>query len=81
MEGLGALARELAKRESRLDILINNAGVSWGAPLEEFPEIGWDKVFDTNVKGIFFLTQQLMPLLRKGAAGGSPAHTTMVNAP
>jgi NAD(P)-dependent dehydrogenase (short-subunit alcohol dehydrogenase family) len=73
MEGVGALAKELAKRESRLDILINNAGVSWGAPLEEFPEIGWDKVFDTNVKGIFFLTQQLMPLLRKGAAGGSPA--------
>ena len=73
MEGVGALAKAIAERESQLDILINNAGASWGAPLEEFPEVGWDKVMDTNVKGVFFLTQQLMPLLRKAAAGPSPA--------
>lgn len=72
MEGVGALAKAVAERESKLDILVNNAGVSWGAKLEEFPEIGWDKVMDTNVKGIFFLTQQLLPLLRKAAAS-SPA--------
>ncbi len=73
IEGVGALAKAIAARETQLDILINNAGASWGAPLEEFPEVGWDKVMDTNVKGVFFLTQQLMPLLRKAAAGPSPA--------
>ena len=73
LEGVTALAQALAARESQLDILVNNAGASWGAPLESFPEVGWDKVMDTNVKGVFFLTQQLMPLLRKAAAGPSPA--------
>lgn len=73
LEGVTALAQALAAREAQLDILVNNAGASWGAPLESFPEVGWDKVMDTNVKGVFFLTQQLMPLLRKAAAGPSPA--------
>jgi 2-deoxy-D-gluconate 3-dehydrogenase len=73
MEGVYSLAKGLAERESTLDILVNNAGAAWGAPLEEFPEIGWDKVMDTNVKAVFFLTQQLLPLLRKSAATGTPA--------
>ncbi|MAT84881.1 MAG: 3-oxoacyl-ACP reductase, partial [Gammaproteobacteria bacterium] len=55
LDGIEAFAAELARREERLDILVNNAGVSWGAPLDEFPEVGWDKVMDTNVKGVFFL--------------------------
>ena len=73
IEGVGSLAKAVAARESSLDILVNNAGAAWGAPLEEFPEVGWDKVMDTNVKGVFFLTRELMPLLRKAAAGASPA--------
>ncbi|UDY35208.1 SDR family oxidoreductase [Dermatobacter hominis] len=73
LEGIEALAAALREREDRLDILVNNAGVSWGAPLEEFPEKGWDKVFDTNVKGVFFLTQQLLPLLEAGATEEDPA--------
>ncbi len=73
LEGVNALAQALAAREPKLDILVNNAGASWGAPLDDFPEIGWDKVMDTNVKGVFFLTQQLMPQLRAAAAGPSPA--------
>ena len=71
--GAQALADALKQRESKLDILVNNAGASWGAPLDEFPEAGWDKVMDTNVKGVFFLTQKLMPLLRTAASGPSPA--------
>jgi NAD(P)-dependent dehydrogenase (short-subunit alcohol dehydrogenase family) len=71
--GVVALAKALQEREPRLDILVNNAGASWGAPMEEFPEVGWDKVMDTNVKAVFFLTQKLMPLLRAAAAGPSPA--------
>jgi NAD(P)-dependent dehydrogenase (short-subunit alcohol dehydrogenase family) len=73
LDGVDALAAALREHESRLDILVNNAGVSWGAPLEEFPEVGWDKVFDTNVKGVFFLTQRLLPLLEAGATAEDPA--------
>ena len=72
MAGVESLAKRLAEREPRLDILVNNAGASWGAPLEQFPEVGWDKVMDTNVKGVFFLTQKVLPLLR-AAAAASPA--------
>jgi 2-deoxy-D-gluconate 3-dehydrogenase len=71
--GIEALAAELAKREQKLHILVNNAGAAWGAPLDEFPEFGWDKVMDTNVKGVFFLTQKLLPLLRKAATHEDPA--------
>ncbi|GIS18152.1 MAG: hypothetical protein CM15mP120_00680 [Pseudomonadota bacterium] len=52
--GIEAFAAALNAQKDHLDILVNNAGVAWGAPLEEFPEIGWDKVMDTNVKGVFF---------------------------
>jgi NAD(P)-dependent dehydrogenase (short-subunit alcohol dehydrogenase family) len=70
--GCKFLAGELKTRESKLDILVNNAGAAWGAPLEEFPESGWDKVMDTNVKSIFFLTQDLLPLLEKAATPEDP---------
>ena len=73
LEGIDRLVSELSEREDRLDILVNNAGVSWGAPLDEFPEHGWDKVMDTNVKGVFFLTQRLLPLLEAGATPEDPA--------
>lgn len=68
VEGAKALAAAFAAREGQLDILVNNAGAAWGAPFDEFPENGWDKVVDTNLKAPFFLTQALMPQLRKAAA-------------
>jgi NAD(P)-dependent dehydrogenase (short-subunit alcohol dehydrogenase family) len=71
--GVQTVVAEIEKREQQLDILVNNAGVSWGAPLDEFPEIGWDKVMDTNVKGVFFLTQKLLPLLRRAGSPDDPA--------
>jgi NAD(P)-dependent dehydrogenase (short-subunit alcohol dehydrogenase family) len=73
LEGIDALTTELAAREPSLDVLVNNAGVSWGASIDEFPEIGWDKVMDTNVKGVFFLTQRLLPLLEVGATAEDPS--------
>ncbi len=71
--GIEAVAAELARREPQLDILVNNAGVSWGESIDTFPEVGWDKVMDTNVKGVFFLTQKLLPLLRKAGSAEDPA--------
>jgi NAD(P)-dependent dehydrogenase (short-subunit alcohol dehydrogenase family) len=73
VEGCKALAAALAAREPRLDILVNNAGAAWGAPFEEFPEAGWDKVMDLNVKSPFFLTQALYPLLKAAASPAQPA--------
>ena len=67
--GIEALVEDLSTREQRLDILVNNAGVAWGAEFEDFPEMGWDKVMNLNVKTPFFLTQKLLPLLKAGAAG------------
>jgi NAD(P)-dependent dehydrogenase (short-subunit alcohol dehydrogenase family) len=72
-EGIDRLADGYGERESSLDILINNAGAAWGAPIEEYPEDGWDKVMSLNVKGIFFLTKALLPLLRKAATPDDPA--------
>jgi NAD(P)-dependent dehydrogenase (short-subunit alcohol dehydrogenase family) len=73
MEGIVGLAADLAKRETKLDILVNNAGASWGAPIEEYPESGWDKVVDLNLKSVFYLTQKLLPQLRAAATDTSPA--------
>ena len=54
MAGLDAFADEILKRAPKIDILINNADATWGAPVEEFPEAGWNKVMDLNVKSISF---------------------------
>jgi len=78
MAGVEALAGEFARHETRLDVLVNNAGSTWGAPIDEFPENGWDKVMDTNVKGVFFLTQKLLPLLRAAATAEDPARVINV---
>ena len=66
-EGAQALALAFAKHENQLDILVNNAGAAWGEAFDEFPEKGWDKVMDLNLKAPFFLTQILAPMLRKAA--------------
>jgi NAD(P)-dependent dehydrogenase (short-subunit alcohol dehydrogenase family) len=72
-EGAKTLAAAVAERFPRLDILVNNAGATWGAPLEEFPQSGWDRVINTNVEGIFHLTVALLPALRASASAGDPA--------
>src|ERR1051325_4410061 len=77
-DGLSKLVAELSSREQALHILVNNAGAAWGAPLAEYPEVGWDKVMDTNVKSIFFLTRDLTPLLEKSARPGDPARVINV---
>jgi 2-deoxy-D-gluconate 3-dehydrogenase len=73
LDGITGFVEALRGHESHVDVLVNNAGASWGAPLDSFPEAGWDKVMDTNVKGVFFLTQQLLPLLEAKATGDDPS--------
>ncbi len=68
--GLRGLVAAYTAREPHLDILVNNAGAAWGAPFDEFPESGWDKVVDLNLKSPFFLTQALHGALQAGAARG-----------
>jgi NAD(P)-dependent dehydrogenase (short-subunit alcohol dehydrogenase family) len=77
-EGIASLVDEIRRHESRLDILVNNAGATWGEPIESFPEHGWDKIMDINVKSPFFLTQALLPLLEKAASADDPARIIMV---
>ena len=72
-EGARALAQEVAGRFTRLHILVNNAGATWGAPLDEFPPSGWDRVIHTNVEGVFHLTTALLRALRAAAGPDDPA--------
>jgi len=73
LEGCEQLAGDLREREARLDILVNNAGAAWGAPFADFPEKGWDKVMNLNLKSPFFLIQKLAPLLKAAARPVRPA--------
>jgi NAD(P)-dependent dehydrogenase (short-subunit alcohol dehydrogenase family) len=72
-EGVQTLTDALAAREGAIHALFNNAGAAWGAPYGEFPESGFDKVFNVNVKGVFLLTRALTPLLTAGATDDDPA--------
>ena len=67
------LAREISGREQALHVLVNNAGATWGAPLDEFPAAAWDKVVDLNLKSPFFLTRALLPLLEAAGTHDDPA--------
>ncbi|MEL7158789.1 MAG: SDR family oxidoreductase [Actinomycetota bacterium] len=76
-EGIEAFTTSFAEREDQLHILVNNAGAAWGAPLGEFPELGWDKVLDINVKAPFMLTQALLDPLAKAATAEDPGRVIM----
>ena len=76
--GLAHFVETLTAREDRVDILVNNAGAAWGAPLGEFPDAGFDKVLDINVKAPFMLTQALLPQLEAGATTDDPARVVMI---
>ena len=72
-EGRGSFVSEIKSREEKIDVLVNNAGAAWGAAFEEYPDEGYDKVMDINVKAVFTLTRDLMPLLTKGASSEDPS--------
>ncbi|MCX8227018.1 MAG: SDR family NAD(P)-dependent oxidoreductase, partial [Sulfitobacter sp.] len=66
-EGVDAMVEAVKAHTDRLDILMNNAGITWGAPLGDFPFKAWEKVMAVNVAGLFDLTQKLLPMLKKHA--------------
>ncbi|MBX3538918.1 MAG: SDR family oxidoreductase [Chelatococcus sp.] len=72
-EDASALAREITEREPRLDVLVNNAGRTWGAPMENFPDKAWAPVMAVNVQAPFTLVRDLLPLLRAAASASDPA--------
>ena len=76
--GCKALAARLGELEPSLDILVNNAGAAWGADFDEFPESGWDKVLDLNLKSPFFLTQALHGALAAAGSPEKPAKVIMI---
>lgn len=71
--GASELAKAIAEREVKVDVLVNNAGANWGAPLAEYPDAAWDKVLALNVKAIFHLTRALLPQLEAAASHENPA--------
>ena len=77
VEGIASFVAEISKHESKVDVLINNAGASWSAPIEDFPENGWDKVMDINIKSVFFTIQKFLPLLK--AAGNTDQPARVIN--
>jgi NAD(P)-dependent dehydrogenase (short-subunit alcohol dehydrogenase family) len=72
--GVAALADEVDRQfGGGLDVLFNNAGATWGAPLEEFPRAAWDRVIGVNLLGLFDVTVKLLPALRRRASATAPA--------
>jgi len=71
--GIEAIVAEVSNRTDKLNILVNNAGITWGMPLGQFPFKAWEKVMGINVAGLFHLTQSLLPLLMKSASDADPA--------
>jgi NAD(P)-dependent dehydrogenase (short-subunit alcohol dehydrogenase family) len=77
-EGVQTVIAAAAERFDGLNLLVNNAGLAWGAPLEEFPDSAWDRVLNTNVRGVFNLTVGLLPELRKTATLTDPARVVNI---
>jgi NAD(P)-dependent dehydrogenase (short-subunit alcohol dehydrogenase family) len=77
-EGVEKLARAVEEREERLEILVNNAGTAWGAPLDSHPIEQVDRVLQVNVRAVFHLTQRLLPLLRAAASAEDPARVVNI---
>ena len=76
--GVNALASTLAERTDRLNILVNNSGRSWGAPLQQFPWRAWEEIMTLNVTAPFTLTRQLIPLLAQAADPTDPARVVNI---
>lgn len=77
-EGIDAIVAEVKSRAETLDILMNNSGITWGAPMGQFPHEAWEKVMNVNVAGVFDLTQKLLPMLMASGTADDPARVINV---
>ncbi|KAF8652804.1 hypothetical protein AX16_004156 [Volvariella volvacea WC 439] len=78
--GCDALISEFRKRESKLHVLVNNSGITWGGSFTDFPEEkGWDNVFNVNVKSIFYMTAGLADLLAKDSTAYDPGRVINIS--
>ncbi|KAJ7500366.1 rhamnolipids biosynthesis 3-oxoacyl-reductase [Mycena galericulata] len=78
--GCDALIAEFKKRETKLHVLVNNSGITWGGPYTNFPEDkGWDNVFNVNVKSIFYMTAGLSDYLAKEATSLDPGRVINIS--
>jgi len=77
--GCDKLAASIKERESKVHILVNNSGISWGAQYNDFPEVGWDRVLALNVKSIFYLTVALTDVLTKDATSHDPGRVINIS--
>ena len=71
--GCDKLITEVKKRTDRLTVLVNNSGITWGAPYDDFPETGWDKIMAVNVKAVYYMTVGLQGLLTNGTNATMPS--------
>ncbi len=78
LAGVEAFATAVQAEEPSIDILINNAGMAWADDVDTFPEAGWDRVMELNVKSVFFLTQKLLPALRAAGIEEHPARVVNI---
>ena len=78
MNDMDKLVNYIKENEKQFNFLINNAGAAWGASFDDFPENGWDKVMDTNVKSVFFLTQKLAKILEQSGNNSDPSRVINV---
>lgn len=78
-DGVSTLAAAVGDLTPRLDVLVNNAGTSWQAPIEDHPRDKFEKVLDLNLVGPYDLTRQLVGLLRAAATPDDPARVINIS--
>jgi NAD(P)-dependent dehydrogenase (short-subunit alcohol dehydrogenase family) len=78
-EGCNRIVEQVARRDDRLHILINNAGATFRAPFEQFPREEFGRVLNINITAAFDLTRLAVPLLRKAATPADPARVVNIS--
>jgi NAD(P)-dependent dehydrogenase (short-subunit alcohol dehydrogenase family) len=67
-KSVAALAERVKKETPSLDILVNNAGVgSFSTPLHQLELEEWDRVIDTNLRGVYYMIRAFVPMMQSGA--------------
>jgi NAD(P)-dependent dehydrogenase (short-subunit alcohol dehydrogenase family) len=78
--GCKQLAADIGAREQQVDVLVNNAGLTWGGNFNDFPEHAWGKIFNLNVTALFQLSRAFVPLLKRASKGNTdPSHIINVS--